>query len=146
MARMPWPGPAAEGRWDELSSGECALLGAMGAALTGTIVGAALAVVPRPAACRGRLRMLRGWLEPAPPPADHEEPQVGHGVEELDASRPVAVLAKEPSRAWGSERGSGTLAAALPSWPGARLLRTKLRSWKLLLYKGWTLRLFVLFP
>lgn len=63
MSRL-LPGPAPEGRWDELSSGECALLGASGAALTGPIVGAVLAMMSWTAACCGRPRARQGGQSP----------------------------------------------------------------------------------
>lgn len=116
----PPPGPAPEGRWDELSSGECASLGAKGggggAPLTGPIVGVVLAMMSWAAACRGRPPARSGGRpEPRFSPRRwvgrwvRGEPQVGSG-EMLGWLRPRGRQALGRAGVSGSERGGGVLA------------------------------------
>lgn len=118
---LPGPGPAPAGRWDELSRGECALLGAGGRA--------------HRAHCRGGFgndvmdggvprQALRAW--------DSQNPLFhGHGgFPQWGAFRcPMAVPVSGPR--FRGQRGGGAWRAAVWSWRGARSLRTKRHSWKL---------------
>lgn len=139
----PPPGPAPEGRWDELSSGECASLGAKG----GGGGGAA-----HRAHCRGGFGndvMGRGVSRQAPRALGRAA-----GAPLLPAAVGGWVGGCGGSRRWGAGRcwgGSGPAAArrsaepgfrgqsaavacwrAAPrSWRGAGWLRTKQHSWKL---------------
>lgn len=148
MSRL-LPGPAPEGRWDELSSGECALLGARGAALTGPIVGVVLAMMSWTAACRGRPCAL-GRAARARFSIGNSgcgEPQVGRGGftrvgSVTGASCPMATgcsaaPVNELSRGFGV-RAWRWRAGGLPRGAGEGLARCEQSSThgNLLLYKG----------
>lgn len=98
---------------------------ARGAALTGPIVGAVLAMMSGTVACRGR---------PCAPGAAGARFSVGspwaRGFPQCGAfRRPMAVPVNGPR--FRGQCGGGAWRAALWSWRGARSLRTKQHSWKL---------------
>ena len=136
---MPWPlpGPAPEGRRGELSSGECALLGARGAALAGPVVGAALAMMSWTAACRSRPRALGRAASARCSIGNMRAWGVYESGERYGGSCPTARLVNKPSQGFGVRARQWDV-GRLPHGAGEGLARCEQSSThgNLLLYKA----------